>query len=242
MNRAILEITDLTKEYENGLIKALQGVSFQLFAGETVAIMGPSGCGKSTLLGLIGLLDLPTRGRVLFNGNDLLQVKNPFAYRAQAVGFVFQFHYLIPTMTLLENVAAPMASLGVPISQRRSRALELLEKMNLAHRASCFPHKVSGGERQRAAVARALINRPTIVLADEPTGNLDTTNGTQVIDLLLNCASTFNSTVLIATHNPDVAARSDRVIEMRDGMITAIAAASTQRSSRWRNDSHLGTT
>jgi ABC-type lipoprotein export system ATPase subunit len=182
-----------------------------------VAVTGPSGCGKSTLLSLIGLLDRPTSGRVRIGGADLSGIARPAAFRARRIGFVFQFHHLVPTMTLAENVAAPMVALGVGRRRRRLRAQALLEQVDLVHRADFLPSRVSGGERQRAAVARALSNEPPVILADEPTGNLDSRNGAVVVDLLLQHARREGALVIIATHNPEIARLGDRHLALLDG-------------------------
>lgn len=215
----LLCVEALTRHYERGAVHALTGVSFQAEAGEVVAISGPSGCGKSTLLSLIGLLERPTAGRVLLGGQDLASVRGAAAFRARQIGFVFQFHHMVPSMTLLENVAAPMIGLGVRRAERKARATEMLARMALGHRASFLPARVSGGERQRAAVARALVNRPRLVLADEPTGNLDTRNGRMVVDLLLTHARTQGALVLVATHNPEIARLADREVHLLDGAV-----------------------
>ena len=217
--RPLLTVEALTRTYDRGAVTALAGVSFEARSGEVVAVTGPSGCGKSTLLSLIGLLDQPTGGRVLVGGQDLAAVRKPSAFRARQIGFVFQFHHLVPTMTLAENVAAPMLPLGVPRGRRGEGARAMLEQMDLAPRADFLPANVSGGERQRAAVARALINRPPVILADEPTGNLDTRNGEMVVDLLMTHARSQGALVLMATHNPEIARLADRRIELRDGKI-----------------------
>jgi ABC-type lipoprotein export system ATPase subunit len=213
----LLQVDHVTRLYENGAVRALRGVSLAAHAGEVVAVTGPSGCGKSTLLALIGLLDQPTAGRIAIGGQDLAAVRRPAAFRARQVGFVFQFHHMIPSMTLLENVAAPMIALGVPRADRARRARELLDQMGLASRARALPANVSGGERQRAAVARALVNRPAVVLADEPTGNLDSRNGEIVVDLLVSHARSLGALVLMATHNPAMARAADRCVELLDG-------------------------
>ncbi len=215
----LLAVEALVRTYDRGAVTALAGVSFEARSGEVVAVTGPSGCGKSTLLSLIGLLDQPTGGRVLVGGQDLAAVGKPSAFRARQIGFVFQFHHLVPTMTLAENVAAPMVPLGVPRGRRGEGARAMLERMDLAPRADFLPANVSGGERQRAAVARALINRPPVILADEPTGNLDTRNGEMVVDLLMTHARLQGALVLMATHNPEIARLADRRIELRDGRI-----------------------
>jgi putative ABC transport system ATP-binding protein len=182
-----------------------------------LALTGPSGCGKSTLLSLLGLLDQPSTGKVEINGQDLAAVRDACGFRARNVGFVFQFHHMVSTMTLQENVEAPMLALGVPRRERQTRAQAMLERMELLSRAKALPAHVSGGERQRAAVARALINNPRLVLADEPTGNLDSKNGQRVIELLVEHARDRRALVLIATHNLDIARTLDRSIELLDG-------------------------
>ncbi|MDZ7589589.1 MAG: ABC transporter ATP-binding protein [Rubrivivax sp.] len=213
----LLQVSDLGRDYDHGRVRALHEVSFSAQRGQTVALTGPSGCGKSTLLSLIGLLDRPDRGRVQVDGIDLAMVRRGADFRARRVGFVFQFHHMVPTMTLQENVEAPMLALGVPLAQRRARAAQLLQSMGLGARAGFLPTHVSGGERQRAAVARALVNRPALLLADEPTGNLDSRAGEQVIELLVGHARNQQALLLVATHNPDIAAAMDRRIELLDG-------------------------
>ncbi len=215
---ALLRISGLGRDYERGRVRALHDVSFSAESGQTVALIGPSGCGKSTLLSLIGLLDRPDRGRIEVSGIDLATVRRGPEFRARQIGFVFQFHHMVPTMTLQENVEAPMVALGVPRAQRRDRAAELLAQMDLGSRAGFLPTHVSGGERQRAAVARALVNRPALVLADEPTGNLDSVNGERVMALLVHHARSQQALLLVATHNPEIAAAMDRRIELRDGV------------------------
>lgn len=216
---AVLRAEGLTRHFDGGAVRALSDVSFEAHAGQVVAVTGPSGCGKSTLLALVGLLDQPTAGRVLIEGQDLAHVRRQSEFRARRLGFVFQFHHLVPTMTLLENVMAPMIPLGVPRRERSERARALLERMGLPHRAGFLPADVSGGERQRAAVARALVNDPPVILADEPTGNLDSHNGQVVVDLLVEHARSQGALVLVATHNPDVARAADRHVELLDGRL-----------------------
>jgi len=215
----LLAVDGLSRHYDGGAVRALEGVTFEAWAGEVVALTGPSGCGKSTLLSLIGLLDQPTSGRVRLAGQDLATVRQPGNFRARHIGFVFQFHHMVSTMTLLENVAAPMIALGLDRAERRARSSDMLEQMNLSARAGFLPANVSGGERQRAAVARALINRPPVILADEPTGNLDSHNNKIVVDLLMAHARSQGALVLIATHNPEIARAADRHIELCDGSL-----------------------
>jgi ABC-type lipoprotein export system ATPase subunit len=218
---ALLTVRDLARSFEGGAVQALRGVSFQADAGEVVALTGPSGCGKSTLLSLLGLLDKPSAGSVEVAGQPLATVRDCCGFRARNIGFVFQFHHMVSTMTLQENVEAPMLALGVPRAERKARARRMLEYMDLANRAGFLPANVSGGERQRAAVARALINQPRLLLADEPTGNLDSKNGQRVIALLVEHARAQGALVLIATHNPEIAQALDRTIELRDGELTS---------------------
>lgn len=216
---ALLTVRDLARSFDGGAVQALRGVSFQADAGEVVALTGPSGCGKSTLLSLLGLLDKPSAGSVEVAGQPLATVRDCCGFRARNIGFVFQFHHMVSTMTLQENVEAPMLALGVPRAERKARARLMLEHMDLADRAGFLPTNVSGGERQRAAVARALINQPRLLLADEPTGNLDSKNGQRVIALLVEHARAQGALVLIATHNPEIAQALDRTIELRDGQV-----------------------
>jgi putative ABC transport system ATP-binding protein len=213
-------VSDLARYHEGGAVRALDGVTFRVSAGEVVALTGPSGCGKSTLLSLLGLLDRPTRGRIVVDDIVLADVRDAAGFRARTVGFVFQTHHMVPTMTLRENIAAPMLPLGVDRRTRLARADALLDAVGLAARARALPARVSGGERQRAAVARALANAPRVLLADEPTGNLDSANGAIVVALLVEAARRHGASVLIATHNPDVAAAADRVLSLRDGRLT----------------------
>ncbi|MCK6425204.1 MAG: ABC transporter ATP-binding protein [Burkholderiaceae bacterium] len=216
---ALLRVEALGRDYEEGRVQALRDIGFRAEAGQCIALTGPSGCGKSTLLSLLGLLDRPSRGRILLAGEDLAQVRDAAAFRARRVGFVFQFHHMLPTMTLQENVEAPMIALGLGRRERRERAAAMLEQVDLAARAHFLPAQVSGGERQRAAVARALVNAPTLLLADEPTGNLDSRNGQRVVDLLVAQARERGALVLVATHNPEIAAALDRRIALRDGAL-----------------------
>ena len=218
-DRIVLRVDDLFKDYEGGLVKALRGVSMEIREGEIVGLMGPSGCGKTTLLSLIGILDRPTAGRIFVDGKDLREIRNAFQYRACSVGFVFQFHHLIPAMTLRENVEAPMYARNIGRKERKKRAMEMLAAMDLSSRENFLPSRVSGGERQRAAVARALINEPRLVLADEPTGNLDSANSRLVFDLFLSNARTKGISVVLATHNPEIASMADRLVGMMDGRI-----------------------
>lgn len=219
-SEVIVETHDLVKIYGDGAeVRALDGVNLAVRRGEMVAVMGPSGSGKSTLLNMLGALDRPTSGRVLVNGQDLATIKDVDRFRARTVGFVFQLHNLLPTLTARENVEIPMQ--GQPISrrERRRRAEELLHLVGLGDRMHHQPAQLSGGERQRVAIARALANRPSILLADEPTGNLDTQSGMEVIELLQKINRQQGMTILLVTHDPRVARMAQRILTMQDGRI-----------------------
>lgn len=220
----LLEVVQLCHRYDRSETPALQNISFNATCGEVVALTGPSGCGKSTLLSLIGLLDRPTSGQIRLLGQNLSSIQKVPQFRAQHIGFVFQFHHMVSTMTLQENIEAPMLALGTERKTRQKQAAELLEQMGLAHRAHFLPAHVSGGERQRAAVARALANRPALILADEPTGNLDTQNGERVVNLLTQHAKATGALVLIATHNPEISSTAHRCMVLRDGQLVSTSS------------------
>ncbi len=215
-----IQARDLVRSFEDGRVRALDGVSFVVERGETVAVMGPSGSGKTTLLNLLGALDRPTAGRLAIAGTEIAPGGDLDRLRAREIGFIFQLHNLIPTLTAQENVELPMMGLRVRRAERRRRAAELLERVGLAPRADFSVKKLSGGERQRVAVARALANRPQILLGDEPTGSLDSKTGGEVIDLLLELRREHGLTIVLVTHDSGVAARMDRIIELRDGRVT----------------------
>lgn len=215
----IIDAKDITRVYGDGeKIFALDNVCLQVAPGELVAIMGPSGSGKSTLLNVIGALDLPSSGQISVNGQDLVQLRNKDEFRAKMVGFVFQLHNLLPTLTSLENVEVPMTG-SLSRSERRKRAEELLRLVHLEDRMQHLPGQLSGGQRQRVAVARALANNPPLVLADEPTGNLDTTAGIELLNLLNEINKSQGTTFLVVTHDLSVARQTRRVIVMADGKI-----------------------
>jgi len=216
----IVETRDLVKIYGDGVqVRALDGVNMQVRRGEFVAVMGPSGSGKSTLLNLIGALDRPTSGQVLVKGQDLAQVKDLDAFRARTVGFVFQLHNLIPTLTARENVEIPMHEIGLSPRARRERAEELLALVGLGERLDFLPAQLSGGERQRVAIARALANEPAIILADEPTGNLDTKSGAEVMAVFQRLNRERGVTVIVVTHARWVARCARRIISLADGRV-----------------------
>jgi ABC-type lipoprotein export system ATPase subunit len=215
----LIETHDLTRIYGDGEeIRALDEVNIQIEAGELVTVMGPSGSGKSTLLNMLGALDKPTSGQVLINGKDLAKIRNKDRFRAQTVGFVFQLHNLIPTLTARENVEVPMMG-HANIVERRRRSKELLELVDLGDRMRHLPNQLSGGQRQRVAVARALANNPSLVLADEPTGSLDTTAGRAIMDLIRGLNDNQGITFIVVTHDPAVARQTNRVLVMADGKI-----------------------
>jgi ABC-type lipoprotein export system ATPase subunit len=219
-NEAIVETRELVKVYGDGAeVRALDRIELRIAPGEFVTVMGPSGSGKSTLLNMIGALDRPTEGTVLVEGQDLQRVRDLDTFRARKVGFIFQLHNLIPTLTARENVEVPM--MGQPISRgkRKKRAEALLETVGLGHRLDHLPNQLSGGQRQRVAVARALANKPAIILADEPTGDLDTESGAEVIDLMKHLNENLDTTFIVVTHDPAVSRETERVLIMRDGRI-----------------------
>ncbi|NMB55601.1 MAG: ABC transporter ATP-binding protein [Leptolinea sp.] len=215
-----VETRDLCRIYGNGdEVRALDNVNLKIAPGEFVAVMGPSGSGKSTLLNVLGALDKPTSGQILINGDDLAHVKDLDSFRGKTVGFIFQLHNLLPTLTSVENVEIPMLYYSTA-KERRERALELLEMVGLAQRMNHLPGQLSGGQRQRVAIARALANRPSLVLADEPTGNLDSVNGRELIRLLRELNESQGTTFILVTHDHEVAAQTRRVVRMADGKIT----------------------
>jgi putative ABC transport system ATP-binding protein len=208
----------LTRVYPDGDVHALRGVTLEVRAGESVAVTGPSGCGKSTLLHLLGGLDTPTSGRVEFEGESL-GAADLDEYRARRVGFVFQSFHLLPTLSAAENVQVPMFEAPWTRSERLARARRLLDEVGMGHRRDQFPGKLSVGERQRVAIARALANEPRLLLADEPTGNLDSVNQGEILRLLDRLRRDRGLTLVVVTHSPEVAASCDRVVAMRDGRI-----------------------
>jgi lipoprotein-releasing system ATP-binding protein len=221
----VLKATGIVKSY--GAVSVLKGVDIEVTKGEIVSIVGASGAGKSTLLHILGTLDTPDGGKVFLEGTDLTTIseKSMAAIRNQAMGFVFQFHNLLPEFSALENVCLPAMIGGKSGAELEKRALDLLDYLGVAHRASARPGTLSGGEQQRVAVARALINQPKIIFADEPSGNLDSHNAEELHRLFFNLRKDLQQTFVIVTHNEKLASGSDRKIEMKDGVVLQVTAA-----------------
>jgi len=217
----LLELTSVRKSYSSPPVEVLRDIHFQLADGEAVAIVGPSGSGKSTLLNILGALDRPTQGRVLFDGRDLAALTEPelAAIRNQQIGFVFQLHHLLPQCSVLENVLLPTLAAATPDPAAPERAAQLLERVGLQHRLEHRPGQLSGGECQRVAVARALINRPRLLLADEPTGALDHANAVSLGQLLIELNKEQGVALVVVTHSLELAARLPRRLELRDGAL-----------------------
>lgn len=216
---ALLALSNVCKTYVDGNVEALKNVSFQVAEREFLSIMGPSGCGKSTLLNMLGALDRPTSGEVLFDGEPLTSKSNLDQLRAQRIGFVFQSFYLLPNLTALENVQLPMFESPLPVSQRPAEARRLLELVGLQERERHLPDQLSIGQRQRVSIARALANAPSLILADEPTGSLDSQSGREVMELLTRLNAEHSATLIIVTHDQQVAECGSRTIQMLDGQI-----------------------
>ena len=226
-NSIAIDVQDVVKTYEEGRIHALTGATLQIRDGEFVAITGPSGCGKSTLLHLIGALDKPDSGRIVVNGTDLAHMRDLSHYRAHHVGMVFQLHNLLPTLSASANVQLPMYETQLSFWERRAKAQRLLEAVELGDRANTPPTKLSGGERQRVAIARALANDPPILLADEPTGNLDSKAGQMVLDLLRRIQRERGVTLVLVSHDVQIASAAERIVRMLDGRVVDVGATPT---------------
>jgi putative ABC transport system ATP-binding protein len=218
----IIKQLELERNRIDSAIQALRGVSLTLHEGEFMVVMGPSGSGKTTLLNIIGTLDKPTSGRALIDGEDIARMNDKQLTRLRRfkIGFVFQFHNLIPVLTALENVQLPLLTAGTGRKASEDRAIELLQRVGLKDRIGHLPDELSGGEQQRVAIARALANRPRILLADEPTGDLDTKTGSEVVQIMYSMAKQERAAVVVVTHDPIIAERADRLLEMRDGRIS----------------------
>jgi putative ABC transport system ATP-binding protein len=221
MTEPILEVRDVRKSYDEGRIEALRGVDLAIHAGEFLAISGPSGSGKSTLLQLLGGLDTPTSGEVLFKNTHLGSAINLDTYRSRNVGFIFQAFHLMPTLRVLENVQVPMLALSPAPPKLAERAEALLCEMGLQDRLRQYPNELSAGERQRVAIARALANSPEILLADEPTGNLDSVNSARIMEILTGIQKQRGMTLIVVTHENEIAHSAARQIRLRDGRIEA---------------------
>jgi putative ABC transport system ATP-binding protein len=225
MTEPLYETRDASRTFSKGLlnVRAVNGVTLAIEAGEFVALEGPSGSGKTTLLQLLGALDRPTGGEILFEGRDLAKLSDGklAELRLRAFGFVFQQFNLIPTLTALQNVELALAPTGTKSAELKERSASMLEEVGLAERGGHLPSQLSGGEQQRVAIARALVVGPRVILADEPTGNLDSKTGADVIDLLAGLAAQHGATVIVATHDAELASRAPRGLAMRDGMLVA---------------------
>lgn len=215
----VFEAAGLQKEYDDGQVQALRGADFKIADGEFVAIIGPSGSGKTTLLQMLGTLDQPSAGTLKYRDQSLIDLSDQAAYRAHEIGFVFQSFHLLPTFTAIENVQIPMFENHKSSRERQTRALELLKSVGLEQRVHHYPSKLSGGERQRVAIARSLANSPSVLLADEPTGNLDSKSAGHVLDLLSSLHRDRRMTLILITHDMRVAARASRALQMMDGRI-----------------------
>lgn len=233
MATPMIRLVNVSRIYNSaaGRVTALAGVSVDVAPGEFVALMGPSGCGKSTLLHLVAAVDSPTSGEVWVDGQHLARLSDAALsrFRRDRVGTVYQFYNLLPTLSAWENVALPAVLAGGSPRQARERALEWLRRVDLAPRAEHWPHELSGGEMQRVAVARALINRPAVLLADEPTGNLDSVAGRVLLQLLAELNAERRVTILLATHSQDAASAARRVLQLKDGAFVASTAAPVSR-------------
>lgn len=222
MSNSLIKITNIKRDFAlgNEIVYVLKGIDLEIKKGEYVALMGPSGSGKSTLMNLLGCLDTPTSGSYILNGKDVSQMQDDELadIRNKEIGFIFQTFNLLPRTTALDNVALPMIYAGHSKSERTTRATEVLKQVNLADRMDHQPNQLSGGQRQRVAIARALVNKPSIILADEPTGNLDSKTSEEIMALLEEIHKNGN-TIIVVTHEEDIAAHAKRIIRMRDGMI-----------------------
>ncbi|MCD7782029.1 MAG: ABC transporter ATP-binding protein [Methanosphaera sp.] len=219
MAKTLIKLDDVVKAYDDGQIKALNGVNIEIMENEFVSIIGPSGSGKSTLLNMMGALDVPDSGSIIINDVDLTSGKDLSKFRRKNIGFIFQLHNLIPNLSVQENVEIPLLETNTTEKESKKRSKEMLEAVGLGDRLGQNPTKLSGGQRQRVAIARALINNPPIILADEPTGALDQKTGKKILNLLKELHQKSNVTLIIVTHDPNVAKQADRTIEIMDGEV-----------------------
>ena len=215
----LISLFDVVKEYDKGTVKALNGINLDIFEGEFVSIIGPSGSGKSTLLNMLGALDKPTRGKIYIDGIDLVKEKDLSQFRQEKIGFVFQLHNLIPNLSVFDNVQIPLLPTGMSNKEMKEKASEIIRAVGLEDKKKQRPNKLSGGQRQRVAIARALVNNPSIILADEPTGSLDSKTGEMILNLLMEMHERYNVTLIIVTHDNGVAALAERTIKIKDGQI-----------------------
>jgi ABC-type lipoprotein export system ATPase subunit len=230
---SVYDATGLEKEFDGGQVRALRGLDFKVKRGEFVAVTGPSGCGKTTLLQMLGALDCPSAGSLRYCGKLVATGAEGASYRAREIGFIFQSFHLLPTFTALENVQIPMFETNWRARERRERATTLLGSVGLEGRLHHLPAKLSGGERQRVAIARSLANEPSVLLADEPTGNLDSKNARLIMDLISRLQAARNLTLVLVTHDMEVARHASRVIRMIDGRIVAdVAGVKSETDAR----------
>lgn len=232
--KPLLQAVDITKKYRLGsqVIPVLNGISLEVFPGEIVTILGTSGCGKTTFLNIAAGLERPTRGEIYINGHGLNKIneKNMASFRRRYIGFVFQLYNLIPSLTALENAVLPLIFEGVPAQVRDKKGRELLKLMGLGDRLSHKPNELSGGQRQRISLARAMVNNPRVIFADEPTGNLDSRTTEEILQLLISSVRQRGQTLLMVTHDLEVAAYGDRIVEMVDGRIVCERQATAKKT------------
>lgn len=227
----VYEAVGLKKQFDGGKVAALRGVDLQIRQGEFVAVIGASGCGKSTLLQMLGSLDQPSEGSLTYRGKSIPDLADPANYRSHDIGFIFQAFHLLPTFTVLENVQIPMFEGDRSRSERKDRAIQLLKSVGLDHRLGHYPSELSGGERQRVAIARSLANGPSVLLADEPTGNLDSESAQQIMELILQLHRELGMTLVLVTHDLTIAKRASRTVSMRDGRVISDQASNPPTDS-----------
>ena len=215
----LISLFDVVKEYDKGTVKALNGINLDIFEGEFVSIIGPSGSGKSTLLNMLGALDKPTRGKIYIDGIDLVEEKDLSQFRHERIGFLFQVPYPIPNLSVFYNVQIHLLPPGMYNKEMKEKASEIIRAVGLEDKKKQRPNKLSGGQRQRVAIARALVNNPSIILADEPTGSLDSKTGEMILNLLMEMHERYNVTLIIVTHDNGVAALAERTIKIKDGQV-----------------------